>query len=296
MKSIEHVSLLANIINIKIVYSMIKISIIGLGFVGGAMLKSFIEKSKESTEYYIYGYDKYKNGGIGTLRDCLDSAIIFTALPTSYNEDTCSYDNSPTLTIIEELLEMKYSGTIVIKSTVDPLFTESLSQKYPSISFVHNPEFLTARTAYEDFHNQKHIVLGKTSNCDDSSYNNIKDFYKKLYVDATISECTSTESESMKVFCNSFYAVKIQYFNELFLLSKKLEINFDTVVGLMLRNNWINPMHTNVPGPDGKLSYGGACFPKDTKALLEFMKKNGTACKVLEACVIERDEMRLEKS
>jgi len=180
MKSIEHVSLLANIINIKIVYSMIKISIIGLGFVGGAMLKSFIEKSKESTEYYIYGYDKYKNGGIGTLRDCLDSAIIFTALKTSYNEDTCSYDNSPTLTIIEELLEMKYSGTIVIKSTVDPLFTESLSQKYPSISFVHNPEFLTARTAYEDFHNQKHIVLGKTSNCDDSSYNNIKDFYKKL--------------------------------------------------------------------------------------------------------------------
>ena len=60
----------------------------------------------------------------------------------------------------------------------------------------------------------------------------------------------------------------------------------------MLKNKWINPMHTNVPGVDGKLSYGGYCFPKDTNALLNHMKREGTHCKVLEATIIERNIMR----
>ena len=60
----------------------------------------------------------------------------------------------------------------------------------------------------------------------------------------------------------------------------------------MLKNKWINPMHTNVPGPDGKLSYGGYCFPKDTNALLEFMKKKNTPCHVLASVITERNIMR----
>ena len=60
----------------------------------------------------------------------------------------------------------------------------------------------------------------------------------------------------------------------------------------MLKNNWINPMHTNVPGPDGLLSYGGLCFPKDTNALCSFMKKMNSPHKVLESVIIERNEMR----
>jgi nucleotide sugar dehydrogenase len=271
---------------------MTKISIIGLGFVGNAMFESFTEKTKHRDDYVINGHDKYKNGGIGELNDCITSDIIFTALPTLYDELTCSYNNSPTMEVLDELNERGYKKIIVIKSTVDPLFTESLSSKYSAMSFIHNPEFLTARTAYEDFHNQKHIVLGKTNNCTVDAYELVKKMYSDLYEEATISTCTSTESESMKVFCNSFYAIKIQYFNELYLLSQKLGTDFNKVVKLMINNGWINEMHTNVPGPDGKLSYGGLCFPKDTKALLEFMKKNDSACKVLEACVKERDEMR----
>ena len=62
----------------------------------------------------------------------------------------------------------------------------------------------------------------------------------------------------------------------------------------MLENDWINPMHTQVPGSDGKLSYGGACFPKDTQALLHHMKKVGSEHAVLEACIKERDQLRNE--
>ena len=60
----------------------------------------------------------------------------------------------------------------------------------------------------------------------------------------------------------------------------------------MLKNNWINKMHTTVPGPDGNISYGGLCFPKDTNALYYYMMENDVPCKVLEACISERDEMR----
>ena len=60
----------------------------------------------------------------------------------------------------------------------------------------------------------------------------------------------------------------------------------------MLRNGWINHMHTQVPGTDGKLSYGGYCFPKDTNALLEYMKTMDSPHEVLEATISERNKMR----
>lgn len=61
---------------------------------------------------------------------------------------------------------------------------------------------------------------------------------------------------------------------------------------MMLKNNWINPMHTQIPGPDGQVSYGGLCFPKDTNALYKYMDRIGSANKLLESCIIERNDMR----
>ena len=141
------------------------------------------------------------------------------------------------------------------------------------MQFIHNPEFLTARSAFNDFHNQKHIVLGLGSTCEKYNLEKVKKFYNKYYPDADISECTCLESESMKSFVNCFYSVKVQFFTELYCLCEKNGCNYNKVKEMMLKNGWINPMHTTVPGPDGQISYGGLCFPKDTNALLEFMKK-----------------------
>jgi len=96
----------------------------------------------------------------------------------------------------------------------------------------------------------------------------------------------------MKIFCNSFYALKVQFFTELYQLCQKNGCDYNIVKDMMLKNNWINKMHTTVPGPDGSLSYGGFCFPKDTNALNEYMKVKNTNNKVLEACIKERNEMR----
>ena len=264
------------------------ISIIGLGFVGSAIEKSFnIKKIKQ------YSYDKYKD--IGNIEKCLDSEIAFLCLPTLYSEDIKEYDKTALHNVIKYLAIHKYNGTIVIKSTIEPNTTNQLYNRYSEIhdiNLVHNPEFLTTITAFEDFHNQKHIVLGKHKHCNQKNYQKLIKLYKDNYPDAKISECTSNESESMKLFVNNFYASKIQLFNEYYLLCKKIGIDYDNVKDLMLKNNWINPMHTKVPGTDGKLSYGGFCFPKDTNALNEYMKRNNSTNKVLNSVIESRNELR----
>ena len=158
------------------------------------------------------------------------------------------------------------------------------------LKFIHNPEFLKARCALDDFHNQKHIVLGKGPDCDDVS--DVYNFYSKHYPEASLSVCDSLESESMKIFCNSFYASKVMLFNEYYLLCNKNGSDFNKIKDLMLKNNSINKDFTNVPGHDGYLGYGGACFSKDTKALNEYMKILESPNKVLDSVIKQCELIR----
>jgi UDPglucose 6-dehydrogenase len=264
----------------------LQVGIIGLGFVGSAMEKSFGLLGVNSI-----GYDKFKNGGIGTFEQVIQTQTLFLCLPTPYDSKSHSYDKSAIYETCEALYKINYKGLVVIKSTIEIGTIEFLEKSWP-LYYIHNPEFLTARTAFEDFHNQTHIVLGRGSLVPDDQYNKLVEFYSHTYPRAKISQCKAGESESMKLFCNCFYSVKIQFFNELYLLCEKLGIDYSNVKDLMLANNWINPMHTTVPGPDGQLSYGGLCFPKDTNALNELMKSLGSPNAVMDAVIQERNLMR----
>ena len=265
------------------------IGIAGSGFVGGAMHQSFTKKGQ-----LCKVYDKFKNGGIGELNDLLSVDIVFLCLPTLYSPEKREYEKSALHEVCGYLNDHQYPGIVVIKSTVEPETTDVFSATY-SLKLAHNPEFLTARTAFEDFHNQQHIVLGKSTNCTQNDMDILESFYASLYPTAKISHSTSLESESMKIFCNSFYASKVMLFNEYYLLCQKNGSNFEKIKEMMLKNEWINPMHTNVPGPDGSLGYGGACFPKDTNALCKYMEKKGTEKKVLEAVIEERNKVRMNE-
>ena len=258
----------------------------GLGIVGYSLYLSFKLKNIK-----VCGYDKYKD--FDSFDECLSSDIMFLCLPTLFDEEKKEYNKDSIYEICDKLVENNYTGIVIIKSTVEPSTTNFLAKKY-NLKFVHNPEFLSSSTAFEDFHNQTHVVLGKSDNITENELSIIENFYKDNYPLATISITNSLESESMKIFCNSFYAVKIQFFNELYLLCQKNNSNFNEIVNLMLKNGWINKMHTQVPGPDNKLSYGGACFPKDTNALLNYMMKHQSNCKVLQATIDERNSFRQE--
>ena len=71
-----------------------------------------------------------------------------------------------------------------------------------------------------------------------------------------------------------------------------MNVSFEDVKTMMLNNDWIHAQHTSIPGHDGQLSFGGACLPKDISALNEFMKELHVPCKVIEAAITERNEMR----
>ena len=303
------------------------IGIIGVGVLGTAILESFIPiKSID-----IKCYDKYKtntnsntnnNIYVSAIADLVQCNIIFLCLPTEYDTVKKAYNKSEIDSVLYDLALLNYKGIIVLKSTVEPKTTSKLSLLYPQLTLIHNPEFLTARTATHDFKHQKHIVLGiqtafqksraKTEDLENTAFQKsraktqendidemknaqvtyIKTFFETYFKDATITICSSDESESMKLFCNSFYATKIQFFTEIKMLCDNMNIEYNNVIKLMLNNGWINPMHTVIPGHDGELSFGGACLPKDINALGSLCNNMNSTSEVIQAVIAENKKMR----
>lgn len=260
-----------------------KIGIIGLGIVGSALQKDFEDK-----KINLFIFDKYKNKG--DLQSCLQSEICFLCLPTNLTTEN-DFDLSSLHNILEYLSINKYKGDIVIKSTILPGTSRIFNLKYKNLNIFHNPEFLSERSAIYDIQNQTHIVIGKTKK--EQNVNKIQMFYSMFYPNSIISICSSDESETMKLCCNAFYASKIQLFNEInFICETSNNIQYDTVKKLMLNNNWINKMHTDVPGHDGKYGFGGKCFPKDLTALIHFCKKKNIPCNVFESVKNENEMIR----
>lgn len=263
-----------------------RVAVCGVGVVGGAVVTCLERKGVD-----VIAYDKYKNGGMGRIRDILEAKIVFLCLPTLYDAEIKQYDKSAIHEVCSFLSSMNYEGLVVLKSTVEPGTSRLLKEKY-NLRIVHNPEFLTAQTAVQDFENQDHIVIsGETKDSPDVL--ELEAFYMKTWgLFAQYSLCVWEESEMMKLGVNTFYSVKIQFFNELYALANKIGADYDHVMNLMLKNKWIAKHHTKVPGTDGKLSYGGMCFPKDTNALYQKMVREGTPSAVLGAVIAERNSMR----
>jgi nucleotide sugar dehydrogenase len=262
------------------------IGICGLGFVGNS-INSFM--SMNSVVETVIVYDKYKQ--INALDDLIVSDILYVCIPTPYIDSMKTYNMDEINNTLFLLNEMNYTGIILIKSTVLPDYCENINKTFPLLNIIHNPEFLSAATAIEDFAQQTHIILGYTNN---SKYvvSDVEIFYNTVFPKALLSITNSTTSALTKLACNSFYATKVQFFTEIFSLCNKIDVEFNEVKDLMLKNNWINPMHTNVPGPDGQISFGGACLPKDINALSQFILRNNSYNSLLDAVIQERNSMR----
>ena len=127
---------------------------------------------------------------------------------------------------------------------------------------------MTEANFLEDFKNQDRIILGS---------NNASDVVSKLYKDSfqgvEIIECEFEEAEMVKYFTNSFLATKVAFANEFYQLCKEMNINYDNVSKISMIDNRLGKSHFSVPGPDGKLGFGGSCFPKDINGIINIFKK-----------------------
>lgn len=231
-----------------------KIGIIGVGIVGGACKKGF-----EKCGFDVKVHDiKLKTD----IVDVLDTEIVYICVPTPSNTDgSCNTDIVEL--VIARLLDLDYQGIIAIKSTIPPGTTDSFIKKYTdSIVFV--PEFLKERSAEYDFIFDHRLLVIGTDNINHSYV--VQRSHGKLPND--IIRVSPSEAEMMKYFHNAFNATRVVFANIFYEMCQKQDINYDKVKEAFLKQNYFPDEYLDVK-PELR-GYGGACLPKDVKAMQKF--------------------------
>lgn len=230
----------------------INVGIVGCGVIGGVM-KRWIEENNPNCSFLISDPPK------GFNDDLTNADVVFISIhiPT---ED----DGTQDLTLLKSIIKNLPDKPIFIRTTLLPGTCDKLSKEFnKKVYFM--PEFLTERTAYEDFCKQPMIFAGET------------ELLKSIFVGKHYIEMSNLEAEITKYSHNVFGAVKVTYFNGIHEICEKYGCNYENVRKGTLSSGYINEPHTAVPGPDGKFGYGGKCFPKDVNAFAEFCKDNTLA-------------------
>jgi len=237
-----------------------KVGVIGNGFVGEAISFAFSSVS----DMHVYDTDPLKS--LDDLQSVHTCDFVFICVPTPMFED-----GSQDLSYVEDVFEKATSKPVyILKSTVLPGTTEELSKKYSNIQIIFSPEFLTERTAKLDMLTQSRIILGGELSLTEKA----KTLFNQRFKIKNIIQTDSKTAELTKYMNNTFFATKVSIMNEFKLLCDKIGANWEDALKGFVSDGRIGDSHLNVPGHDGKLGYGGTCFPKDVNALLSFSKKH----------------------
>ena len=245
-----------------------KIGIIGKGFVGSAVLNGF--SIDENFKSGIKIYDKNPDLSSHTLAETLNSSdIIFLSIPTPSNIDgSISLKNINNC--LQEINEVNEKDNIILlRSTMVPGSTQYFSEKFPKLNFVFNPEFLTEKNANYDFVNQSRIILGGKKELTSK----VAQLYNLRFDNSIpIIETNFETAEMIKYMNNCFLATKVSFMNEMKMLADKSNVDWKVAVNGFALDKRVGSSHLDVPGHDGKLGFGGSCFPKDIQALIHYAK------------------------
>ncbi len=235
----------------------VTVGIVGCGKIGSA-LKRWIENYNPACNILISDPKLGFNDSLSAA-DCI---FISIHIPTQQNG---LQDITPLCEIVESLPDKP----IFIRTTVLPGTCDKLSRTYnKAVRFM--PEYLTERTAYDDFCRQSMIFTGEVP------------LLKRVFPGKSFIEMTSFEAELAKYAHNVFGAMKVTFFNAIYQICQQNGCDYQQVRRGVLQSGYVNSMHTAVPGPDGNTGYGGKCFPKDIQAFQPFVSNSDFAQLLLE--------------
>lgn len=257
---------------------MANIGIIGWGVVGQATGKGFSTDKRHN----IFWYDKHKKSPY-TLKETVEkSEFIFICVPTPVFSDYSGVDVSIVDSVVDEVAPLA-EGTrkiVVVKSTVLPGSVRGYFKKYPRVRFAMNPEFLTQKNAEKDFLNPTRTVIGVFKKEDGLR---LEKLHKSILPKKQKYIITDpTTAELGKYMSNVMLAAKVLLANEFYQLAKVSKVDYKGVKQIVEADPRIGG-HIDVPGSDGNLGFGGACFPKDTVGILGYGRQKKVDLSALEA-------------
>jgi UDPglucose 6-dehydrogenase len=243
-----------------------KIGIIGLGFVGGAV--AYAHRNQE-----LVIRDPKLGDRSASIEEIKICDAVYVCVPSPMLEDG-HCDDSCMRAVLKELAD--YKNVIICKSTIPPGMYASLHEHYSNI--VHAPEFLTAANANLDYVNATWMLVGGTENRVEEAIEVIK----SGEVSATHYHKTNiTTAALFKYIANSFLATKVIFMNEMYRLASQINVDWSEIKTIAKNDTRLGNSHWDVPGFDGKFGYGGGCFPKDVSAIIEHSIDIGTSLELL---------------
>ena len=239
-------------------------------------------------------YDKNPSRSLHTLEETVnESDFVFISVPTP-----ADIDGKINLTILNDAINdinevsINRETIFLVRSTVVPGTTSNIQQTFPKLRIVFNPEFLTERSANFDFINQTRFILGGSKD----NTTKVADLFRDRFGESIpVIETNYETAELIKYMNNCFFATKVSFLNEMYQVAEKSGVDWEVALDGFVRDGRIGHSHVNVPGHDGKLGFGGSCFPKDVQAIINYGESLGLNMNTLKGVWDTNLEVRPER-
>lgn len=261
-----------------------KIAVIGLGYVGAAnavllaqsheVIAVDVQQSRvdavnerrapvvdELVTKYLAEAELNLRGTVDFTEAITGADYVVIATPTDYDDVTDSFNTSTVETVLQQVADSKQNPVVVIKSTIPIGFTAKMAARHPELNILFSPEFLReGKALYDNLHPSRIVVAGDREKA--------AEFAQLLHAESLepntrVLITGTTEAEAIKLFSNTYLAMRVAYFNELDTFARRNNLDTREIIDGVGLDPRIGD-HYNNPS----FGYGGYCLPKDTKQLL----------------------------